>query len=62
VQGGGVLSPTNRDRLSVNAQGGYSFSNNVTGTLELGFGQTRDLVQRNTTRSLRVELRAQFTF
>jgi hypothetical protein len=62
VQGGGVLSPTDRDRLSVNAQGGYSFSNNVTGTLELGFGQTRDLVQRNTTRSLRVELRAQFTF
>ena len=62
VQGGGVLQPTNRDRLSVNAQGGYSFSNNVTGTLELGFGQTRDLILRNTTRSLRVELRAQFTF
>ena len=62
VQGGGVLSPTNRDRLSVNAQGGYSFSNNVTGNVEIGYGQNRDLVLRSVTRSLRLELRAQFTF
>jgi len=61
-QGAGILSPTMRDRLSVNAQGGYSFSNNVTGNLEVGFGQNRDLVRQLINRSLRLELRAQFTF
>jgi hypothetical protein len=50
------------DRLSVNAQGGYSFSTNVTGNLEFGFGQNRDLIRDIVTRTLRVELRAQFTF
>jgi hypothetical protein len=61
----GLSGPQNlvsRDRISVNAQGGYSFSNNLTGNLELGFGQNRNLVIGQVTRSLRVELRAQFTF
>ncbi len=53
---------TKKDRLSVNAQGGYWFSNNVTGNLELGFAQNRDLVRGAITRNVRVELRAQFTF
>jgi hypothetical protein len=54
--------PTDIDRLSVNAQGGYSFSSNVTGNLELGFGQNRNLLLKTVNRSVRVELRAQFTF
>jgi hypothetical protein len=54
--------PQDKDRLSVNAQGGYSFSQNVTGNLELGFGQNRDLTNGTVNRSVRVELRAQFTF
>jgi hypothetical protein len=62
VQQGQSSYETKRDRLSVNAQGGYSFSTNVTGNLELGFGQNRDLVRDVITRTVRVELRAQFTF
>jgi hypothetical protein len=54
--------PTKRDRVSLNATGGYGFSNNVTGNLEFGFGQQRDLVRDIVNRNLRVELRAQFTF
>jgi ABC-type transport system involved in cytochrome bd biosynthesis fused ATPase/permease subunit len=53
---------TKRDRLSLNGQGGYSFSNNVTGNVELGFGQNRDLLRDIVSRNVRVELRAQFTF
>ena len=51
-----------RDRLSLNANGGYWFSNNVTGNVELGFGQQRDLRLNTINRNVRVELRAQFTF
>ncbi|HET9328131.1 MAG TPA: cell surface protein SprA, partial [Candidatus Eisenbacteria bacterium] len=58
----GVQNQVSRDRVSINAQGGYSFSNNLTGNLELGFGQNRNLVIGQVTRSVRVELRAQFTF
>ncbi len=54
--------PTNRDRLSVNGSGSYSFSNNVTGNVALGFGQNRDIVRDITSRDLRLELRASFTF
>jgi hypothetical protein len=67
---GGTFSPgyvggaslKDGDRLSVNATGGYSFSTNVTGNLELGFGQQRDLLLKTVNRNVRVELRAQFTF
>ena len=51
-----------RDRLSVNGTGSYSFSNNVTGSLVLGFGQNRDMVLRSVSRNVRLELRAAFTF
>jgi Motility related/secretion protein len=60
-----VAGPQNlvsRDRVSINAQGGYSFSNNLTGNLVLGFGQDRNLVIKSVNRNMRVELRAQFTF
>ena len=40
---GYASQPQDIDRLSVNANGGYSFSSNVTGNLELGFGQNRNL-------------------
>jgi hypothetical protein len=50
------------DRLSLNGTGSYSFSNNVTGSVALGFGQTRDVVRDAVSRNVRVELRAAFTF
>jgi len=50
------------DRLSLNGTGNYSFSNNVTGGVVLGFGQTRDLVHAQVSRNVRVELRAAFNF
>jgi len=61
----GLLQPLNKvdeDRLNVNARGSYGFSTNVTGNAELGFSQIRDLQTAITRRSMRVELRAQFTF
>ena len=54
--------PISEDRLSLNGQGSYGFSSNVTGHVDLGFGQTRDLQRDIVTRTVRVELRAQFTF
>lgn len=56
------IRPTDTDRLSVNGSGSYSFSNNVTGNLGIGFGQQRNLVTANTSRNIRLELRAAFTF
>ena len=50
------------DRLSVNTIGSYGISTNLTGNLELGFTQTRDLQRDIVTRGIRVELRGQFTF
>jgi hypothetical protein len=51
-----------QDRLSLNGTGSYSFSNNVTGSVVLGFGQNRDMVREAVSRNVRVELRAAFTF
>lgn len=56
------IHPQNTDRLSVNGSGSYSFSNNVTGNLGLGFGQNRDLITDKVSRNIRLELRAAFTF
>jgi hypothetical protein len=58
----GSLFPTRRDRLSVSTDGSYGFSNNVTGSLNLGFVQSRDLVLLSNNRSVRVELSARFSF
>jgi ABC-type transport system involved in cytochrome bd biosynthesis fused ATPase/permease subunit len=52
----------NSDRLSLSGNGSYSFSNNVTGNLTLGFGQDRDKELQTVSRNIRVEMRAQFTF
>lgn len=54
--------PVNRDRLSINGSGSYSFSNNVTGNVGLGFGQNRDIQRDVVSRNIRLELRASFTF
>jgi hypothetical protein len=54
--------PVDQDRLSMNGTGSYSFSNNVTGSVSLGFGQNRDIVRDAVSRNVRVELRAAFTF
>ena len=53
-------NPVDRTRLSVNGTGSYGFSSNVTGSAVLGFSQNRDryIIRR----SIRVEMRAQFTF
>ena len=56
------LSPNHEDRLNVNARGSYGLSNNVTGNAEVGFSQNRDLLTDIIRRSVRLELRAQFTF
>jgi hypothetical protein len=56
------FNPVNEDRLNINARGSYGFSNNVTGNAEVGFGQNRDLQRDIIRRSIRLELRAQFTF
>jgi len=54
--------PVEEDRVSLNGTGSYSFSNNVTGSVALGFGQNRDIVRAAVSRNVRVELRAAFTF
>ena len=56
------FNPTSEDRLNVNARGSYGFSGNVTGNGEVGFSQTRNKLTDITRRSVRLELRAQFTF
>jgi hypothetical protein len=56
------FNQASEDRLNVNARGSYGFSTNVTGNAELGFSQQRNLQTDIVTRSVRVELRAQFTF
>ncbi len=50
------------DRLSVNANGSYGFSQNVNGGVTIGFGQTRDLQRKIVRRNVRVEMRASLTF
>ncbi len=59
---GGELSPIDETRLSVNGTGSYGFSSNVTGNLVLGFSENRDNKKDIIRRSVRIELRAQFTF
>jgi hypothetical protein len=62
IEGGNnqVLSPIDETRMSINGTGSYGFSSNVTGSGVLGFSTNRDkYVVR---RSVRVEMRAQFTF
>jgi hypothetical protein len=54
--------PIEEDRLSVNANGSYGFSQNVNGGVTLGFGQTRDLQRDIIRRNVRVEMRASLTF
>jgi hypothetical protein len=54
--------PIEEDRLSVNANGSYGFSQNVNGGVTLGFGQTRDLQRDIVRRNVRVEMRASLTF
>ena len=49
--------PVEEDRLSVNAGGSYGFSDNVTGNVDLGFGQNRDLQRDIVRRNVRVEVR-----
>ena len=55
-------NPVHNDRLSVNANGSYGFSTNVTGNVVLGFGQERDLNRDIVRRNIRVEVRGAFTF
>jgi hypothetical protein len=54
--------PKLQDRLSMNFNGSYGFSNNVTGNASLGFGQNRNMLSGSKDRNVRVELRAAFTF
>jgi hypothetical protein len=56
-----IRNPVSRDRLSVNANGTYGFSNNVSGNATLGFSQDRDKLRAITHRSVRVEVSARFT-
>jgi hypothetical protein len=49
-------------RLSVTGTGSYGFSSTVTGSAVLGFSQNKDKMRGIVNRSVRVELRAQFTF
>jgi Motility related/secretion protein len=60
--GGGVRNPNDNDRLSLNLNGQYGFSNNITGNLVLGFSQDRDLQREIIRRQLRIEARGSFTF
>jgi len=62
LQQGEDRNPTNRDRLSLNANGTYGFSANVSGNATLGFSQDRDNQREIVHRSIRVEMSARFTF
>jgi len=54
--------PIKEDRLSLNGNGSYSFSSNVTGNVLLGYGQNNNRQLNTKHKNVRVELRAQFTF
>ncbi|MBP7551043.1 MAG: hypothetical protein KA761_12205, partial [Gemmatimonadaceae bacterium] len=49
-------------RLSVTTTGSYGFSSNVTGSAVLGFNHNRNKASGIVRRSVRVEVRAQFSF
>jgi hypothetical protein len=57
-----LRNPVKRDRLSVNTNGTYGFSSNVSGNATLGFSQDRDLIRDIIHRSVRIELSARFSF
>ena len=57
-----MRNPDDNDRLSLNLNGQYGFSNNITGNLVLGFSQDRDLQREIIRRQLRIEARGSFTF
>jgi hypothetical protein len=59
---GNEIQPQKESRLSLTGTGSYGFSDNVYGNAQIGFSQVRNIVSDIVTRSLRVELRAQFTF
>jgi hypothetical protein len=59
---GRIQGRTETDRLSINTTGSYGFSSNVTGNLDFGFLQDRNIETTITNRSVRIEARAQFTF
>ena len=59
---GRIQGRTETDRLSINTSGSYGFSSNVTGNLDFGFLQDRNIETTITNRSVRIEARAQFTF
>jgi hypothetical protein len=61
LQSGIARNPTSTDRLSVNANGSYGFSNAVSGNATLGFSQDRNKLTAIVHRSLRVELSARFS-
>jgi hypothetical protein len=54
--------PIDDTRLSVTGTGNYGFSNSVTGSAVLGFSQSNDNTLKSVRRSVRVEVRAQFSF
>jgi Motility related/secretion protein len=58
----GLASVTSSDRLSLNGTGSYGFSSNMTGNLEFGFLQDRNLQTAIVNRSVRIEVRGQLTF
>jgi hypothetical protein len=58
----GLSSVTASDRLSLNGTGSYGFSSNMTGNVDFGFLQDRNLQTAIVNRSVRVELRGQLTF
>lgn len=60
--GGLPQSPTDEHRLSVTGTGTYGFSSSVTGSAVLGYSNINDTARNQIRRSVRVELRAQFTF
>lgn len=55
-------NPVNQSRLTISTNGSYGFSTNVTGNLMLSFNQNRDRERAIVSRSVHVEVRAQFTF
>jgi hypothetical protein len=62
VPGSRPQLPTDRDRLSINGTGTYSFSTNVNGSVRLGFGQNRDNKADRINRNVDVQIGASFTF
>ncbi len=58
----GAAQKRDETRLSVTSTGSYGFSSNVTGSAVLGFNYNNNAVQNIQRKSIRVEVRAQFSF